>query len=69
MVYKNTSDIKSPCVNICKVDSETRLCIGCYRSIDEISVWKSLSEYEIENIISELESRKNEYTTKTIRKN
>jgi len=31
--------IESPCINICVIHPETRLCTGCARSIDEIAGW------------------------------
>ena len=34
---------ESPCVKICMIHPETRLCVGCHRSIDEISRWGSMS--------------------------
>jgi predicted Fe-S protein YdhL (DUF1289 family) len=36
--------IASPCIKICKIDPETKLCAGCYRTIEEIAAWASLSE-------------------------
>ena len=29
----------SPCVNICLIHPEAGICIGCYRTADEISRW------------------------------
>ena len=31
--------IASPCINICRMDEARGLCIGCYRTIEEISIW------------------------------
>jgi len=31
--------IDSPCINICRMDSRTGLCEGCFRTIEEITVW------------------------------
>lgn len=36
-------EIQSPCINICVVHPEARICTGCYRSIDEITQWSKLS--------------------------
>jgi predicted Fe-S protein YdhL (DUF1289 family) len=36
--------IESPCVNICEIDPATRLCEGCYRSLDEIAAWADASD-------------------------
>jgi predicted Fe-S protein YdhL (DUF1289 family) len=35
--------IESPCINICEIDPATRLCEGCYRSLDEIAAWADAS--------------------------
>jgi len=29
--------LKTPCVNVCLLNTETGLCIGCGRTIDEIA--------------------------------
>lgn len=31
--------IKSPCKNACELDPNTGLCLGCNRSIEEITNW------------------------------
>ena len=31
--------IESPCVDICVIDTETSWCLGCGRTIGEISGW------------------------------
>ena len=36
-------EIASPCVKVCVIHPEARLCVGCHRSIEEISVWSRLS--------------------------
>jgi uncharacterized protein len=33
----------TPCINVCKLD-EDGVCIGCFRTIEEISSWSQLSE-------------------------
>ncbi|MGB0912259.1 MAG: DUF1289 domain-containing protein, partial [Phaeobacter italicus] len=30
-------EVQSPCIQICVVHPEARICTGCYRSIDEIT--------------------------------
>lgn len=32
----------SPCIKVCVVHPQARLCIGCYRTIDEIRDWPQL---------------------------
>ena len=48
----------SPCIDICAIDPKTRLCMGCYRSLDEIAAWPSLSRAERLAIMQGLEQRR-----------
>ncbi len=50
-------EIDSPCVNICVVHPEARLCTGCYRSIDEIGRWSQMSSRERAGVMAELPAR------------
>ena len=52
-----TDVVASPCSKVCEVDS-TNICIGCYRSIDEIVAWRSLNDSEKKVIIEQAENRK-----------
>ncbi len=38
------SDVPSPCVSVCQMDSATGWCAGCLRTLDEIAVWARLAE-------------------------
>lgn len=31
--------VPSPCISVCKMNEDRSLCLGCWRSIDEIRVW------------------------------
>lgn len=31
--------IPSPCISVCQMDAQTGLCLGCWRSLDEIAHW------------------------------
>lgn len=50
-------EIASPCVKICVVHPEHRICIGCNRTIDEISRWSRMSEDEREAVMDTLPER------------
>lgn len=50
-------EVESPCVKLCVVHPEERLCVGCYRTIEEISVWSRLSDQERAAIIADLPTR------------
>ena len=34
----------SPCVNVCRIDETTGLCLGCRRTIEEIAAWSTMSD-------------------------
>lgn len=36
-------EVESPCVKICVIHPASGLCLGCYRTIDEIAAWSSLT--------------------------
>lgn len=50
-------EVDSPCVQICVIHPETRLCAGCARSIDEISAWSRMSADERRAVIADLPGR------------
>ncbi len=50
-------EVESPCVKICIIHPETRLCLGCRRSIDEISRWSRLTAQERREITAALPDR------------
>ena len=50
-------EIESPCVQVCVVHPETRLCTGCARSIDEIARWSRMGAEERSAVIAELPER------------
>ena len=36
-------EVHSPCIKICVIHPEARLCTGCLRSIDEIATWSQMT--------------------------
>ncbi|MCG6903162.1 MAG: DUF1289 domain-containing protein [Rhodobacter sp.] len=50
-------EIESPCIRICVVHPEARLCTGCLRSIDEITRWSKMAPEERRAIMAELQGR------------
>lgn len=49
--------VKSPCRNVCKIDKNSGLCIGCYRYEFEIFNWINFSEKQKKNILLKVEER------------
>jgi hypothetical protein len=54
----------SPCIKLCTLDSERRLCLGCGRTLAEIAGWSSFSEEERSRIMDELPARLREATAR-----
>ena len=52
-------EIESPCIKICVIHPEARLCTGCLRSIDEITQWTRMNQTQRQHIMAELPERKN----------
>jgi predicted Fe-S protein YdhL (DUF1289 family) len=47
----------SPCIDICRLDSQG-LCVGCRRTLDEITEWPGASEARRREILRGLQLRK-----------
>lgn len=52
------SAITSPCNGICRIDSITGWCLGCRRTLDEITDWPHLGEAGRQAILLRLAGRK-----------
>ena len=50
--------IESPCVDVCTLDPATQLCIGCYRTIEEIAGWASYSDEQRSAVQAALSARR-----------
>lgn len=50
-------EVASPCVKLCVVHPEARICVGCNRTIDEISSWSRMTPEARDAVMAELPSR------------
>ena len=48
--------VRSPCVSICALDGDD-VCIGCYRTGEEISRWGGMSEDERQAVMKKVAER------------
>lgn len=48
----------SPCVHICLMDYVQGLCIGCHRTLDEITYWSTYSPARKREVLAALEIRR-----------
>ena len=51
------AEVESPCVKLCVVHPEERICTGCLRTIDEITQWSKMAPEERSEIMQELPNR------------
>ena len=57
--------LQSPCINICKMDAASGLCIGCWRTIDEITVWSRSDDAARSHILAAVARRRMENEPET----
>ncbi|MDF1668723.1 MAG: DUF1289 domain-containing protein [Roseovarius sp.] len=53
----NRSEVESPCVRICVIHPEARICTGCNRTMDEIRLWSKMTPEERREIMAALPDR------------
>ena len=51
------AEIESPCVKTCVIHPAARICVGCLRSIDEISLWSRLTAQARSAVMADLPNR------------
>ncbi|MFL6622209.1 MAG: cysteine-rich CWC family protein [Sulfurifustis sp.] len=52
-----TLDPPSPCIGVCRLDATRQFCVGCYRTIEEISGWLRFSAEEKRRVLARLAQR------------
>ncbi|GLT20073.1 hypothetical protein GCM10007938_38560 [Vibrio zhanjiangensis] len=50
-------DVPSPCVRMCCLD-EKNICLGCYRTLDEILEWSAYSAQDKARVIARCDTRR-----------
>ena len=50
-------NLPSPCISICKLNKSTGFCDGCFRTINEISEWPSMTDVERMSLLEILRQR------------
>ena len=59
-----SEDIKSPCIKVCKYDDEGA-CMGCYRTMNEITMWPFMNNKQKAESLRNAAIRKNTPRTET----
>jgi predicted Fe-S protein YdhL (DUF1289 family) len=50
--------IATPCVLVCTLDDESGLCLGCFRSLEEIAGWRRFSDARRAALMAALPQRR-----------
>jgi predicted Fe-S protein YdhL (DUF1289 family) len=64
MTAPKAAEPASPCISVCALD-EQGICVGCYRSTDEITDWMMASAAEKRAIIARAAARRDGLSTHT----
>lgn len=48
--------VNSPCINVCKMEGD--LCVGCFRTLDEIARWASIGDDDKRRILAAVAQRR-----------
>lgn len=47
------SKVESPCISICRYENE--ICVGCGRTVEEVTEWYNFTDKQKQKIIDRLE--------------
>jgi predicted Fe-S protein YdhL (DUF1289 family) len=56
-----TQVVESPCINVCRMDEDTGLCLGCFRTIEEIAIWSRATNEQRLRVLLAVERRRVEH--------
>ncbi|CAN7773118.1 DUF1289 domain-containing protein [Caballeronia sp. LjRoot31] len=45
--------VKSPCIDVCAFDGKTKLCVGCFRTLEETRGWKNMADHRRHLVIND----------------
>jgi uncharacterized protein len=51
------SPVRSPCINICRIDDANGWCVGCARTLDEIARWGTTDDKDRDRVMAQLPAR------------
>ncbi|MGH1365685.1 MAG: DUF1289 domain-containing protein [Calditrichia bacterium] len=52
----------SPCIQICKIDNQTGLCVGCLRTMNEIAAWSRFDDAKKREVYKKIDHRKKKFS-------
>ncbi|GAB7564634.1 hypothetical protein LG202_26740 [Methylobacillus methanolivorans] len=55
---QSVPQVASPCIGVCALDSERQHCTGCWRTLEEIRGWRTMSDRERLQVLKVIEARR-----------
>ena len=56
--------VASPCISVCVLDADGALCLGCFRTLDEIAAWSLLDADTKRGVLAALPERRAAHRTR-----
>lgn len=56
-------DVESPCIRECVIDQQHGYCLGCWRTMDEISFWHRYDPVKKHEVLAQIEIRRAAHAT------
>ena len=53
--------VASPCINVCTLDASGRVCMGCFRHLQEIAMWGGMSDVQRAGVLEKLPERRRRF--------
>jgi hypothetical protein len=57
LVEMSDQEIQSPCIGVCSMDDLSGLCLGCYRTLEEIQGWWDMDNTGKQAVIEQASER------------
>lgn len=52
------TSVPSPCISVCRMDADTDLCEGCFRTIEEIAGWATFPDERKLDVLTAIRARR-----------
>ena len=53
--------VESPCIRVCTLDESGQLCMGCFRTIEEIGLWAQLTDTARSRVVGRAALRRRDH--------
>jgi|MGYP003648383296 predicted Fe-S protein YdhL (DUF1289 family) len=49
--------LNSPCIGVCHINTKTKFCLGCWRTLREVAHWSRYEDDEKRNVLDTIQTR------------